>query len=240
MFEQTHATMAPVPLTLPLTHLPTGQVQKMTGFKATRLAGLLITSVVIATQLQGCFPVIVAGMAATTLAATDRRTLGAQTDDASIGIRTESRISARFGDAAHVTATSYNRKVLLTGEVPNQATKDESEKIAAGVENVLGVINELEISGTSSLTSRSSDALISTKVRANLINEKKLYANAFSIQTERGVVYLMGRVTQREGARAAELARNVGGVLKVVKVFDYITEDELKQMTAIQAPPDKK
>lgn len=200
------------------------------------LAAAMLTTVLMTTQLSACFPVVVAGFAAGTLAAIDRRTLGAQTDDTAIELRAENRFRERLGDSAHIAATSYNRKVLLTGEVSNQTVKDEAEKIAAGIENVLGVINELEITNTGSFGSRSNDVLITTKVRATFIDAKDIYASAFKVQTDRGNVYLMGRVTEREGARAAELVRGISGVQKVVKVFDYITEDELKQLSVTKAP----
>ncbi len=203
-------------------------------------AAALLTAVLVTTQLSACFPVVVAGFAAGTLAAMDRRTIGAQTDDTAIELKAENRFRDQLGGRAHIAATSYNRKLLLTGEVSSQNTKEEAEKIAAGVENVLAVINELEIIDTGSFGSRSNDVYITTKVRATLIDADDLYANAFKVQTDRGNVYLMGRVTEREGARAAELVRGISGVQKVVKVFDYITEDELKQLSMTKAPAEPK
>ena len=170
------------------------------------------------------------------MAAVDRRTLGAQTDDKAITLRAESRISDRYGDRVHVNANSYNRKVLLTGEVPDAATKAAIQGIAAGVENVLSTVNELDVMAPSAFTARTSDALITGQVKAAFIDARDIYASAFKIVTERGTVFLMGRVTQREGNRAADITRNLRGVQKVVKVLEYITEEELVGLQAKPAP----
>lgn len=182
-------------------------------------------------SLQGCAGVMLGGAVVGTLAATDRRTLGAQTEDKAIVLKGESRASAVVGDAGHVNVNSFNRKVLLTGEVRDEAMKAAVERDIATVENVQSVINELAIDIPSSFTSRSNDSLITGKVKASFVDSKELHANSIKVVTERGIVYLMGRVTQREGDLAGEIARNVGGVQKVVKVFDYITEDELRRMS---------
>ena len=166
-----------------------------------------------------------------TLAATDRRTFGAQTEDKAIVFKGETRVPNLVGNAGHVNVTSFNRKVLLTGEVRDEAMKAAVEQEVAAIEGVQSVVNELEIAGVSSFTSRSNDSLITGKVKASFVDAKDLYANSIKVVTERGVVYLMGRVTQREGRQAAEVARTVGGVNKVVKVFEYISEDDLKQLT---------
>ena len=136
----------------------------------------------------------------------------------------------------HVNVTSYNRQVLLTGEVPTAADGQKVEQIAQGVDNVRSVVNDLGVMPASSLTQRSRDAFISTKVRASLVDAKDLSANAFKVVTERDVVYLMGRVTQREAKRSAEIARGVDGVRKVVRVFEVISEEELIRGGAAQQP----
>jgi osmotically-inducible protein OsmY len=133
------------------------------------------------------------------------------------------------GDAGHVNVASFNRRVLVTGEVRDQAMKDQVDREIRGIDGVLSLTNELEIAGPASYTSRSNDALITTKVKASLVDMKDISANSFKVVTERGNVYLMGRVTQREGQIAADVARGVSGVAKVVKVFEYISEDEWKQ-----------
>ena len=179
--------------------------------------------------LSGCIPLVVGGAVGGTLAASDRRTFGAQTEDKAIAVKAEVKLPNLVGDAGHVNIASFNRRVLLTGEVRDQAMKDAVEREMRAIEGVLSVSNELEILGPASYTSRSNDALITTKVKASLVDMKDISANSFKVVTERGNVYLMGRVTQREGAIAADVARGVSGVYKVVKVLEYITEEEWKQ-----------
>lgn len=190
----------------------------------------------LAITVSGCVEMAVGGVVATALAASDRRTLGAQTEDRAIQFKGDSRISKLVGDNGHVNINSFNRKVLLTGEVRDEQLKAAVEREAAGVEGVQSIVNEIAVAGSSSLTSRSSDALITGKVKASFVDAKDLFANSFKVVTERGVVYLMGRVTEREGQRAAEIASGVSGVQKVVKVFDYISEDELKKMSTTSRP----
>lgn len=184
------------------------------------------------TGLQGCVEMVVGGTVMGVLAATDRRTLGAQTEDRAIMLKGESRVGKLVGNAGQVSVSSFNRRVLLTGEVRDEAMKAAVEREIGAVEGVQSVINELEIAGPSSFASRSNDALITGKVKASFVDAKDLFANSFRVTTERGTVYLQGRVTEREGQRGAEVASGVSGVRKVVKVFEYITEDELKRMTA--------
>lgn len=193
----------------------------------------------IMTGLQGCVEMAVGSAVMGTLAATDRRTFGAQTEDKAILLKGERRIQNLVGDAAHVNVTSFNRKVLLTGEVSNESMKASVEREVANIEGVQSVVNELEVMGASSFTSRSNDTLITGKVKAAFVDTRDLYANSIKVVTERGEVYLMGRVTPREGRLAADVASSVGGVQKVVKMFEYITEDELKQMSS-EPEPEKK
>lgn len=209
----------------------------MIEWKAMRrpLAAVLLCGMV-ATGLQGCLALAAGGTVVGTLAATDRRTLGAQTEDRAIMIKGETRIGKLVGDAGHVNVNSFNRKVLLTGEVRDAQMKDSAEREVAAVEGVASVVNELEVAGVSSLTSRSNDALITGKVKASFVDAKDLFANSFKVVTERGTVYLMGRVTEREATRAAQVAAGVAGVRKVIKVFDYISEDELRQMSMSTQP----
>lgn len=184
----------------------------------------------LAISLQGCFGLAVGGAVMGTLAATDRRTLGAQTEDKAIVIKGEARVPSVTGDGGHVNVSSFNRKVLLTGEVKDEAMKAAVEREVAAIEGVEGVFNELAVMGTSSLTSRSNDAIITAKVKAAFVDSKELYANAIKVVTERGIVYLMGRVTQREGVLAADAASKVSGVAKVIKVFEYISDEEYKRL----------
>lgn len=190
----------------------------------------------VAVSLQGCVEMMVGGAVMGTLAATDRRTFGAQTEDKTIVLKGESRVSKLVGGAGHVNVNSFNRRVLLTGEVRDAETKAAVEREVSAIENVAGIVNELEIAEASSFASRSNDTLITGKVKASFVDAKDLFANSIKVVTERGVVYLMGIVTENEGARAAEVARNVGGVQKVVKVFDYISEEELRRLSSTPEP----
>jgi osmotically-inducible protein OsmY len=186
------------------------------------LCGALLAS------LSGCVALVAGGAISGTLAASDRRTFGAQTEDQSIQVKSRLRLNNTIGDAGHININSFNRRVLLTGEVPDEAAKATAEREVRAVEGVVSVTNELEVAGLASYTSRSSDTLITTKVKASLVDTKDISANSYQVVTERGAVYLQGRVTQREGQIGADVARGVSGVTKVVKVFEYITEDEWK------------
>lgn len=201
----------------------------MRRFNRPLMSAVLCSAV--ALSLQGCIEMAIGGAVMGTLAATDRRTFGAQTEDKEIVFKGETRVTNLVGSAGHVNVASFNRKVLLTGEVRDQAMKAAVEREVGAIEGVHSIVNELEVAGVSSFTSRSNDTLITGKVKAAFVDAKDLYANAIKVVTERGVVYLMGRITVREGQHAAEVARNVGGVQKVVKVFEYISEDDLKVMT---------
>ncbi|WP_194725266.1 BON domain-containing protein [Noviherbaspirillum malthae] len=185
----------------------------------------------VAISLQGCIEMAVGSAVVGTLAATDRRTFGAQTEDKSIVLKGEGRVSSLVGGAGHVNVTSFNRKVLLTGEVRDEAMKSAVEREVTAIEGVQSVVNDLEIAGVSSFTSRSNDSLLTGRVKAAFVDTRDLYANSIKVVTERGIVYLMGRVTQREGQLAAEVASNISGVQKVVKVFEYISDDDYRQLT---------
>lgn len=171
--------------------------------------------------LSGCFPVVATGVGAGALMAADRRTSGAYIDDEAIELKAANRISAEFKDSAHVNVTSYNRSVLLTGEVPSESAKARVEQIARSVENVRAISDELAIQPNSSLGSRSNDVLITTKIKAQFLNSKDVPANVVKVVTERGVVYLLGIVSHKEGDAAARLASTTGGVKKVIELFEY-------------------
>ena len=196
------------------------------GLKGSLAKAVLCVSLLGA--LQGCVPLVVGGAAMGAAATMDRRTLGAQTEDKSITVKAEVQVPKIVGNAGHVNIASYNRKVLLTGEVRDEAMKAAVEREVRAIENVANVINELVIAGPSSYTSRSSDALITGNVKGSLIEMKTISATSFKVVTERGTVYLMGRVTQREGDLAAKIAQSVSGVQRVVKIFEYISEEELR------------
>ena len=146
------------------------------------------------------------------------------------------RLAEALADRGHVNVTSYNRTALLTGEVPSDADRAAAEAAVTRIENVRGIVNELAVAGSSSITARTGDTIVTSKVKASFLDAKDLQSNAIKVVTERGTVYLLGRVTEREAGRAAELARGVGGVSRVVKVFELISEAELAQLQ----PPAKK
>ncbi len=201
-----------------------------------RTLGTLLFAGVVTTGLTGCFPLAVGGAVVTGMVATDRRTTGAVVEDEGIELRAGNRIREVLGERGHVNVTSYNRQVLLTGEVPSAQDRSQVEQILAGVDNVRHIINELAVLGNSTLNQRSSDALVSGRVKASLVDAQDLSANAFKIVTERGTVYVMGRVTPREAKRATEVISGVSGVQKVVRILETITEEELARMVT---PPAK-
>jgi len=177
--------------------------------------------------LQGCLPVAAVGVGMGVSAVNDRRTPGTQIEDEGIELRAGNRISERWGDKVQVSVTSFNRSVLLTGEVPDAAARDAVEKIVAAVPNVKGVTNELVVAGRSSLTARSNDAFITSKVKARFVDAGKFNPLHVKVVTEAASVYLIGIVTQGEADAATELARTTGGVRKVVRLFEFCktTED---------------
>ncbi len=191
----------------------------------------VLAAAALAGSLSACAPLILGGAAVGAMVTFDRRTSGAQLEDEGIELRAGSRLRDALGDRAHVNITSYNRQVLLTGEVPNENDKQLAEQIATKVENVKGIVNELAVRGNTSLAQRSSDTLVTGKVKASLVDEKDLYVGAFKVVTERGVVYLMGRVTQREADKATQITRNISGVQRVVRIFEIISEDDLRRLS---------
>ena len=205
-----------------------------------RLAGSLGAAIVLSGALTACVPLIMGGaVAGSSLLVIDRRTSGAQLEDEGIELRAASRIRGTFGDPVHVNLTSYNRQVLLTGEVPSAQVKQQVEQVAAGVENVTSVVNDLAVTGQTSLSQRSNDTFLTGRVKAMLLDARDLQSNAFKVVTERGSVYLMGRVTQREADRATQVARSTPGVQKVIRVFDVISEQELARLAPPAKPPAK-
>jgi osmotically-inducible protein OsmY len=193
---------------------------------SSRLSGLVVAAVV-AAVLSGCAAVIVGGAVGTALVATDRRTAGTQLEDQNIEFKAAARIREAVGERGHISVTSYNRVVLLTGEVNTEEDRKAVEAAIAKIENVQSVVNETAVMGNSSLTARSNDALLTTKIKATYVDAKDIQANTIKVTTERGTVFLLGRVTEREATRAADLARGVPGVLKVVRVFEVMSEADL-------------
>jgi osmotically-inducible protein OsmY len=196
-----------------------------------------------AAVLSGCAPLLLGSAAVGgVMVASDRRTSGIQLEDEGIELRAVRRLREQWGDRGNINVVSFNRQVLITGEVPTEADKITVEQLVSKVDNVRGVFNELAVLGASSLTQRSSDALVSGRVKAALLDTKDLSYNAVKVVTERGTVYLMGRVTQREAARATDVVRVVQGVQRLVRLFEIISQEELEQLQpkpALTATPGK-
>ena len=196
----------------------------------TMLAKALLCTTLLA-SLSGCVALVVGGAAAGAAVTVDRRTLGAQTEDKAISVKADLRLPKVAGPDAHVNAYAYNRQVLLTGEVKDAAARAAVEKEAKAIDGVASVANEITVGSPATYTARSNDALITGKVKASLVDMKTITATSFKVVTDKTVVYLMGRVTQREGQVGADVARSVNGVSKVVKMFEYITEDEMRALS---------
>jgi osmotically-inducible protein OsmY len=182
-------------------------------------------------SLSACAPLIVGGAVMTGVVATDRRTTGTLVEDESIELKVASAVRQEMGDRIHLNVTSFNRQVLLSGEVRTAADKERAEKLAQSQENVTSVVNDLAVMPVSTLTQRSRDTVITGRVKAAFVDAKDLQVNAFKVVTERGIVYLMGRVTAREAKRATDIARGMSGVTKVVRVFEEISEQELQRLS---------
>lgn len=197
-----------------------------------KLSLTLSAALLASTLATGCAPLLIGGaMVGGVSVATDRRTSATQLEDETIELKAGARIRERLGDRVHVNVNSYNRVALITGEARNEADQAELERIVTGVENVTKVMNEVAVTLHSSLSNRSNDVVLQGKIKAQLIDARDLLSNAFYVVVERGEAFLMGRVTEREANRATEIARQVGGVKKVVRAFEIISEDELARLT---------
>ncbi len=191
----------------------------------------LLSTLVMCLGLASCAaPLMFGGVIGGAMVASDRRSTGIQVEDEGIEQRSATAIRENFGSKEHINITSYNRQVLITGEVSNDTVRRQVESLIGRVENVRAVVNELAIGPASSTGDRASDALLVAKVKASMVDTEDVFANVYKVVGERGTVYLMGRVTQREAKRATDVVRGVSGVKRVVRVFEYITEDELRAM----------
>lgn len=191
-----------------------------------RVMALGVTVIALGT-LSACAPLVLGTAVGGAMVATDRRTSGALVEDKGINIKASNRILQAIGDRGRVSVNAYNRKVLITGEVPTEADRTAVAQAVASVENVNEVINELVVGPSAGLGTRTSDALLASKVRATLIDARDLMSNAFDVVVSRGEVYLMGIVTEREANSAAQLTASISGVRRVIKVFETISEAEL-------------
>jgi osmotically-inducible protein OsmY len=188
---------------------------------------------VLASSLSGCIGLVLTGAAVGVMAVTDRRTIGAQTEDQGIEFKASDVIRTKINNSGGISVTSFNRKVLVSGQVIDEQTKREAESLISKVDNVKGVFNELAVSNRASFGTNTVDATITTKVKAFFLEASDLSSNVFKVVTESGIVYLMGITTQREGARAAEVASRVSGVSKVVTLFEYVSQEELAKIEAL-------
>lgn len=187
-----------------------------------QLALKLILATIFTTQLTACFPVVVAGAAAGGAVAADRRTSGIYVEDENIELKAVKKMETNLGENAHVNVTSYNRNILLTGEVPDAAAKLKAEALVKEIENIRVITNEIAVGPKSSIGSRSNDSYLTSKVKGQFVTENKFPANYVKVVTENSVVYLLGIVNKAEADAAVEIARNTDGVSKVVKVFEYM------------------
>ncbi|MDP1900087.1 MAG: BON domain-containing protein [Rubrivivax sp.] len=208
----------------------------MTHARWIRFTRLATAVAALGLALPGCAALFMGGaVIGSGLVATDRRTTGTQIEDESIELKAASR-ARDLATLGRINIVSYNRTVLIAGEVPGEPEKAAVERAVTGVENVRLVVNELAVMPGTTMGTRSSDTLLGARVKATMIDAKDVQAHAFKVVVERGIVYLMGRVTEREAARGADLARSVSGVQKVVRVFEILTEEQLAGLSGPQAP----
>jgi osmotically-inducible protein OsmY len=197
-------------------------------FRIAFLACALGASAVV---LTGCFPVVATGVVAGALSVSDRRTTGAQAEDQAIEIKAFNRFREQFkGDNISLSVVSFNRIALLTGYVPNAAMKAEAARVLGSVDNVRTVLNEVIVGPVPSIRTYGTDTVLTTRVKASLLEAKDIQANVIKVLTESNTVFLMGIVTEREAARAADIASRVSGVRRVVRAFEIITEAELSRI----------
>lgn len=201
--------------------------------KKSLIATLLIGATVLP-ALQGCFPIVAAGVTTGVMASVDRRSLGAQTDDETIEWKASAQVSEKLGDKAHLNFTSFNHKVLMSGEVPNEEARSEAERIVSGLPTVQGVYNELVVGPASSYSNRSNDAYVTSKVKSRFVDSGKFNALHVKVVTEAGTVFLLGLVTQAEADSAINVARTTSGVRKVVNLLEIITPAKARELDIAQ------
>jgi len=194
------------------------------GARLRNLAALTLSVPVLA----GCFGAAAVGVGTGALMLTDRRNSETFISDQGMEIRAANRIGDQYGDKVHVNVTSYNRMLLLTGEVPTEVMKADVEKLASAVPNVKAITNELAIAGPASFGGRSNDSYITSKVKARFVDANKFSPNHVKVVTEAGVVFLLGLVTQAEADAAVEISRTTGGVQKVIRVFEIISPEQAR------------
>ena len=207
-----------------------------------KLLAALILGITVLPALQGCFPVVAAGVTTGVLAVVDRRSVGTQTEDETIEWKARARVGEKLKNNTHFNFTSYNRRVLISGEVPSAEVKAEAERIVAAVPNVQGVYNELIVGPVSSFPDRSNDSFITSKVKSRFVDAGKFNPMHVKVVTEAGTVFLLGLVTQAEANSAVQVARTTSGVKKVVNLIEIITPAKARELDVAQkgsgnAPP---
>lgn len=184
--------------------------------------------------LNGCATAVVATGGVGALALHDRRSFGTLTDDESTEWKAAARVPEKYRDSAHLNFTSYNRKLLITGEVPNEQARQEIMASLRPIEGIRQIHDESAVMPPSSLAARSRDSLTDAKVKARLIDDKQLSANHIKVVTERGTTYLLGLVSDREARIATEIARTTDGVRRVISLFEILGDAELRR---VNPPP---
>jgi len=202
--------------------------------KKSLIAALLLGATVLP-ALQGCFPMVAAGVTTGVMATFDRRSVGTQTEDESIEWKASARVGEKLGNKIHVNFTSYNRKVLVTGEALTEDVKAEAESIVGGLANVEEVLNYLTIGSPTSFSNRSNDAFITSKVKSRSLDTGKFNPVHVKVITEAGVVYLMGMLTQFEADAAINVARHTAGVRKVVNLLEIIAPAKARELDVTQS-----
>ena len=203
----------------------------MQKLKLTLAAAALIAALPL---LQGCVPAVIgAGAAAGVMTAHDRRSTGAQADDEGLEWKAAQQIPENYQANAHVNFTAFNRRLLITGEVPSEEAQNAIGERVGKLEGVKEVFNETVVGAASSLSSRTNDSYVTSKVKARLVDEKTLSANHIKVVTEAGIVYLMGIVTEREGKVAVAVTRTTAGVRKVVNLTEVISDAEAKRLQTL-------
>lgn len=198
---------------------------------------LLLFVATLTSALSGCVPAAAVGATGAAFVITDRRQTEAFLADEGIELRAISRINEKFPEQVHVNVTSYNRMALLTGEVPDEATRREVEKIVSTVPMVKTISNELQISGSSSLAGRATDAFLTSKIKARFLDHNQFSPTKIKVVTEAGTAFLIGLVTNTEATASVEIARTTGGVLKVVRMFEIISDEEARRLDGTAPPP---
>ena len=202
--------------------------------KKSLIAAVLLGATVLP-ALQGCFPIVAAGVTTGVMATFDRRSVGTQTEDESIEWKASARVGEKLGNKIHVNFTSYNRKVLVTGEALTEDVKAEAESIVGGLPNVEEVLNYLTIGSPTSFSNRSNDAFITSKVKSRSLDTGKFNPVHVKVITEAGVVYLMGMLTQSEADAAINVSRHTAGVRKVVNLLEIIAPVKARELDVTQS-----